>query len=588
MVPSSGPTSAPHRTTPANSRRSRGYLALAALAVWLGSACSSRAVFPSSARDRALPCPRSEAHVLLGEGRLFSALGRARAESLAKPRPRGAWPERSRGVCSDREERDLLVARVLAELGACSEARTLSRAPLACRPEPLPAHVALARAAELRESGRIHEAARLSARALQAALAAGQRVRAIPMLPALVGGEPHELTVLEDVLAEHWREWQHHPPVYFLAGSTCVGGVCLLPEGHWVHMPGAEFVNGFAPRRFDYPWRMHPGRLLTADAAGIVDHVARRKIPLEVPEGMLPDRATGTRVADLTFGRDGRSVWGLGWLGRLFAADARTGRLLAEFDLARTCPRVEEPLRLVSASGADVMIARVGTAPGCATLVRTDSQTISELPFAPGELLTLSGDGRVVAVHRDGQVWSYDLEALKWLDPPAPARFDVPPISTLALSFDGSVIALVVPGKEIELPDGGLEVWATELVLRQPNGVPLPGHEPSWMGFRGMPVGGDFGGRVYSLHNLIFDYRGALQAALVTRNRSVLAAFSDGTLETFGPEARSLYRCAIDDQRFPAEDCADAFERPGRLQALVHDVRTDRPRLTRPGHRRRF
>lgn len=567
-------------------RRPRsGYPVFAALAAALGVACSAPASFPANSQAAALPCAGSEVHSLVQQGLLFSALRVARSESLVEPPRRGARPGHPRGACTDREERDALVAHVLAELGACTEARRLTNQPLSCRPEPLPAGVALARAAEQRQSGRISEAARLSARALRAASAAGQRVRAIPMLPRSVGGEPLELTSLKDVLVEQWEEWEHEPAAYFIAGSTCVGGVCLLPEGRWVHMPGAELVNGFAPRRFDYPWRMHPGRLLTADAVGIVDHVAGRKVPLEVPAGVLPDRVTGLRLADLAFSRDGGVVWGLGWLGRLFAVDARTGHLLVDFDVARTCPRVREPLRIVSAPGADVAIAQVGTAPGCATLVRTSRQTISVLPFAPGDLLAVSGDGRVVAVHHAGRITSYELAALNWLDPPRPSSFSVPPISKLALSFDGSVIALVVPGKEVELPDGGLGVWPTELTLLRPNGVPLPGHEPWGIGFLGMLGDGDFGGRVHSLHNVIFDYRGTPRAVLVTRNRSVLAAFSDGTLEAFGPEARQLYRCAIDAARFPAEDCADAFERSGQLSALVDGPAVESPRLGRHGRR---
>ncbi|HEY6727466.1 MAG TPA: hypothetical protein VI197_25700, partial [Polyangiaceae bacterium] len=275
------------------------------------------------------------------------------------------------------------------------------------------------------------------------------------------------------------------------------------------------------------------------------------------------------RLADVAFSRDGSSVWALGWPGRLFAVNTRSGQPLADFDLTRECPRVQDPFRIVTAAAADVAIAQVGPAPGCASLIRPSRASISALPFAPGALLALSGDGLVAATHHQGRVTIYDLGSLQWLDPPPARSFAAPEAIRLALSYDGSTIALVVPGKEVELPDGGVELWAAELRLLQPNGVPLPGHEPWGIGFAGMLADGDFGARAYSFHNAIFDYRGTLRAVLIARNASVLAAFSDGTLEAFGPEARDLYRCAIDGARFPAADCADFFERSGQLGALV-------------------
>lgn len=464
-----------------------------------------------------------------------------------------------------------MVAGVLAELGACAEARSLTNESLDCRPEPLPANVALARAAELRQSGRSSDAARLSARVIQTAREAGRHVRAIPLLPRREGGAPLEVTRLEHVLFEHWEVWQHEPAVYFLGGSICVGGSCLLPAGQLVTMPGAELVSGFAPRRFDYPWRMHPARRLTANADAIVDHARVRKVALAVPAGVVPDRFTGMRVADLAFSRDGGVVWALARPGRLFAVDAVSGRLLQDFDVTSTCPRVGEPFHFVSAAGAEVAIAHIGPEPGCATLIRMTESTISALPFAPGEVLALSGNGRVAAVHHEGRITSYDLEARKSLESPVPPSFAVPELNKLALSYDGSVIALVVLGKEVKLPDGALEIWSTPLTLLQPNGRPLPGHEALGIGYGGVLANGDFGARVYSLYNAIFDYRGTLRAVLISRHASVLAAFSDGTLEAMGPAARELYRCAIDGERFPAEDCADAFERRGQLNALVDE-----------------
>ena len=484
---------------------------------------------------------------------------------------RGVRPAGAEGTCRDRHERTALVARVLADLGACTEARALGHESLECRPEPLPATAALDRAAELRRLGRAADAARSSARGVHAALSAGKRVRAIPMLSHAAGGVRLELTTLGNVLGAQWRAWQawqSEPSVYFVAGATCVGATCLLPGGRKVQVPEAELLSGFAPRRFDYPWRTHPAQRLLADAFAITDAVTRRKLAFEVPAGVVPDRFTGMPLADVAFSRDGRSVWALSWSGRLFAVDTRTGRLVADFDLTRTCPRVQDPLRIVAAAAAEVAIAQVGTAPGCAHRVHRSRGTLSALPFAPGELLALSGNGRVAAVHRQGRVTSYDLEALAWLDPPPAPSFAAPEPSHLALSYDGSVIALVVPGRQVELPGGALEIWATELRLLQQNGVPVSGYEPWGLGF-GSLVNGDFGARTFSLNNAIFDYRGRLRAVLLAQNESVLAVFADGTLEAFGPEARDLYRCAIDGARFPAEDCADLFERPGQLSALV-------------------
>lgn len=572
MAPSSGRLSAPRRTTPANSQRMRRgrveSLVFATLVAGIAAACAGPAAAPASPQAPALPCPGSVVHALLREGRLFSALRLAQAEVLATRPVRGAQRESARGICAGREERAALIARVLAELGACSEVRSLSTESLDCRPEPLPVRAALTRAAELRGAGRFSDAARISSRAIRAARAAGQRVRAIPLLPRRVDGTSVELTALEDALAVQYPGWETEPSVYFLAGSTCVGASCLHSGGRMVQMPGAELVNGFAPRRFDYPWRIHPGRRLTADAVRIVDHAARREVRLEVPAGVVPDRSTGSRLADLAFSHDGDVVWGLGSLGRLFAADVRTGRLLAEFDAARTCPRVQEPLRIVSASGADVAIAQIGTAPGCATLIH--GQKVSALPFAAGSLLALSGDGRVAAVHHQGRVTSYDLTALGWLDPPEPPSFAAPEVSRLGLSHAGSVIALVVPGKTVELP-GAVELGVTELKLVDARGRALPDYAPWGIGYGGVLADGDFGGRTFAIQNAIFDYRGRLRAVLIARNASVLAAFSDGTLEAFGPQARELYRCAIDGERYPAEDCADAFERTGELNALVDE-----------------
>ena len=554
-----------------------GVLVLAALTHW---ACAGPAAFPASMQPPAPPCPRSEVHRLVAQGRLYSALRLARSEPLAAARVRGAEPASARGVCTDREQRASLIGFVLAELGACDEARRTSSEPFGCRPETLPVGEALARARDLRRSGQPDAAARLSARALRAAAAAGSSVRAIPMLPDPIGSAPHELRKLEDVLGDHWERWQVEPPVYFLGGSPCVGGACLLAGGSMVKMPGAEFLAGFAPRRFDYPWRMYPARGLTASAEGIVEVEAQRTIPLGVPAGVVAEHFTGARFADVAFNGDGSLVWVLAESGRLFAADTATGGLLADFDLATTCPRVDEPFAIVSAPSAELAIARIGTAPGCATLIHTTDRTTSELPFAAGSLLALSGDGRIAAVHHQGRITSYALEALQWLDPPEPASFSAPEVSQLALSYDGSVIAAVVPGKQVELPDGRLEIWATELRLWRPNGVPLPGYEPRLIGFAWTLLDGDWGGRVFSLRNVVFDYEGRLRAVLIARNASVLAAFADGTVEGFGPAPRQLYRCAIDAARFPAEDCADAFERSGQLESLVQEppIVPQRPR----------
>lgn len=105
--------------------------------------------------------------------------------------------------------------------------------------------------------------------------------------------------------------------------------------------------------------------------------------------------------------------------------------------------------------------------------------------------------------------------------------------------------------------------------------------------YGGVLADGDFGDRVYSLRNAIFDYRGKLRAVLLARNASVLSAFADGTLEVLGPGGRQLYRCAIDEARLPAEDCADAFERPGQLQALVDAPQLGTTSLQRHAWRRR-
>ncbi|HEU5074980.1 MAG TPA: hypothetical protein VFU02_12410 [Polyangiaceae bacterium] len=562
------------------------HLVFAVLAAFIGAAGTASAASSRPALHFAPPCPSSEVHLLVQQGRLFSALGRARAEQLGKPHKRGARPEGARGVCRDREERARLVAHVLAELGACTELRNLTDEPRYCRSEPLPAAAALARAAELRRSGRYSDARRLSARVLHAARAAGRHVRAVPTLPPTVGGAAVEITPLEHGLFDQWQRWQAEPAVYFLAGSTCIGGSCLLPSGYWVRMPGAELISGFAPRRFDYPWRMHPGRRLTVEPETIVDHAAQRQVRLGMPASVVPDRFTGSRLADLAVSRDGSVVWALGWQGRLFASDARSGGLLADFDLTRTCPRVREPLRIVSAASADVAIAQVGTAAGCASLIRTNHPSVSALAFAPGDLLALSGNGRVVAVEHEGRVTTYDLQAQRWLESSARASFSLLDVMNLALSYDGSVIAAVVLGKEVELPSGGLEIWASELHLLQPNGKPLPGHALRGVGYGRMLIAGDFGARVYSLHNALFDYRGKLRAVLVKRNASVLAAFADGTIEAFGPEAKQLYRCAIDGERFPADDCEDAFERPGQLRDLVGTPSVVSARLGRHGHRR--
>jgi len=530
------------------------------------AACTQRAAFPAGSQSQEMPCPSSQVHALVAQGRLFSALRLARAEALEPRVTRGARPDLPAGACEDRAERAELTASVLAELGACAEARSLTPRSLDCTREALPVRDLLARAADLRRSGQTAEATRLSARALYSARAAGRRVRALPTLPKPAGGPPRELSELEDTFSD---EWQDAPSVYFLAGSTCVGGSCLVPDASTVHIPGAEFVSGFAPRRLDYPWRMHPGRGLTVTPENIVDHVRHRSIPFGLPAGVVPDRFTGARLADLAFSRDGSVVWALGWPGRLFAVDARSGRALVDFDLARTCPRVREPLRLVSAASAELAIAQVGSLPGCATLVRTTSQTISALPFAAGEMLALSGNGRVVAVENQGRVTSYDLAALRWLDPPDPQSFALSDVNRLALSYDGSVVVAVVLGKVVELPNGGLDMWPNELLLLRRNGEPLPEYEAWGIGYGAILGDGDFGDRVYTLRNAIFDYQGELRAVLLARNASMLAAFADGTLEALGPAGRQLYRCAIDEARFPAEDCADAFERPGQLRALV-------------------
>lgn len=528
--------------------------------------CTGRAAFPASPAPLGLPCPSSQVHTLVAQGRLFSALRMASAATLEPRRPRGARLDRPTGACADRAERNALTAWVLAELGACAEARSLTERALDCTPEALPFGAAFARAAELRRLGQTAEAARLSARALHSARAAGHRVRAIPTLADPAGGPARELTHLEATLSYEWRD---APPVYFLAGSPCVAGSCLGAGGSVLRIPNAEFMAGFAPRRLDYPWRMHPTRGLTVTAENIVDHRAARAIPLVLPPGAVPDAITGVRLADVAFSRDGDVVWALGWSGRLFAVDAHSGGVLVDFDLARTCPRVREPLRIVNAPSAELAIAQVGAAPGCATLVRTSAQTISSLPFAPGRLLALSGNGRVVAVQDQQRVTRYDLRTLRWLDPPDPRSFAVPEVSQLALSYDGSVVAAAVPGKTVELPGGALDIWDAELHLLGPNGRPLPGYQARAIGYGAVLDDGDFGGSVYALRNAVFDYHGELRAVLLAKNGSVLAAFADGTLEAFGFAARQLYRCAVDEARFPADDCADAFERPGQLQALV-------------------
>lgn len=514
-----------------------------------------------------LLCPDSSVHQLVQSGRLFSALRRARSEPLSEPhtgRERAPAPV---GVCRDRAERDALTAQVLAELGACKEARALTAEPLACRPEPLPVGPALARAGELRRMGELQRAARLSARAVQAARAAGLSVRAVPTLPVPRrpdgSSDVRELLTLEAASSEPWQDL---PSVYFLGDTVCVGGFCLLESGRASSMPTAEFIAGFAPRRFDYPWRMHPAQRLTANAQRIVAHATGSEVPLAWPASVVPDRFTHARIADLWFTRGGEAIWALSSSGRVIGVETRTGQPFADFDVASSCPRLQEPFRIVSAPSAGVSIAQVGALAGCATLIRTPSQSISALPFAPGSALAVSGNGRVVAVHGRGRVTSYELDAARG-DVALPGRsFAWPRASHLALSYDGSVIAIVTPGKTVPLPDGADGLWPTELRLVHTDGSWLHGRPRFYLGYGGWIGDGDFGARVFSLKNGIYDYQGRLRAVMLGHK---LAVFADGTLESFGADGRSLYRCAIGDERFPALDCSDAFERPGALAALV-------------------
>jgi len=349
-------------------------------------------------------------------------------------------------------------------------------------------------------------------------------------------------------------------------------------------MPEAEFIAGFAPRRFDYPWRMHPGQGLTANAQSIVERGTGREVPLAWPASVVPDRFTHARIADLVFTRDGHALWALSASGRLIGVETRTGRPFADFDVASTCPRLQEPFRIVSAPDAGVSIAQVGALVGCATLLRMPSRSITALPFAPGRVLAVSGNGRVVAVHGRSRITSYELDPASgdvalpgksfswpWASKLAPGAL-TPRANHLALSYEGEVIAVVTPGETVPRPDGSDEVWPTELRLLLTNGAWLPAR-PRWALGYWVLADGDFGGRAFSLRNGIYDYQGRLRAVLLGWQSSALAVFPDGTLEPFGADARSLYRCAIGNERFPALDCSDAFERRGALGALVDEPR---------------